>query len=199
MLHNHIVSQMQIYCVLPTKKKKNPACLSTRHQGAMPMDSTHLIPRMFPTGLGHLIWLKLVGSTQVSWLGRKHMWYQTAKCYDGLLGTWNPILDGSWKNDCGHGQGTPRWKGWSIRDGQCITLSDHLEGEAGHVRSSVHPSLVILSTGETGASPLIWLNKIWAAAEELLADRVRTKGLFDLSLDTEILKMCAILKINKLF
>lgn len=177
-------------------KKKSPAWLSTRHQGAVPMGSTHLIPRMFQTGLGHLT---QTSSAQLSWQGRKHMWYQTAKCYDGVLGTWNPILDGSWRNDCGHGQGTPRWKGWSIRDSQCITLSDHLAGKASHVRSSVHPSLVILSTGETGASPLILLNKIWAAAEELLADSVRTKGLFDLSLDTEILKMCAILKINKLF
>lgn len=55
-----------------------------------------------------------------------------------------------------------------------------------------------LNTVETGHSTLILLNKIWAAAE-LLADRVRTKGLFDLSLDREFLKICAILKINKLF
>lgn len=198
MLYNHIASQMQIYCVLPTKKKKKaqhdfPQGTKELCQWALPIWSQECFQLVL------VIWFKLVGSAQLSWRGRKHMWYQTAKCYDGLLGTWNPILDGSWRNDCGHGQGTLRWKGWSIRDSQCITLSDHLAGEASHVRSSVHPSLVILSTGETGASPLILLNKIWAAAEELLADRVRTKGLFDLSLDTEIRKMCAILKINKLF
>lgn len=46
------------------------------------------------------------------------------------------------------------------RDGQCITLSDGQAGEASHVRSSVHPSLVSLSTGETGDSALILLNRI---------------------------------------
>lgn len=65
----------------------------------------------------------------------------------------------------------------------------------------MYSTLVILKTVETGDSTVILLNKISAAtaAAELLADRVRTKGLFDLSLDTEFLKMCAILKINKLF
>lgn len=45
---------------------------------------------------------------------------------------------------------------------------------------------------------LIWLNKIWVVIE-FLVDRVRIKELFDLFLDREFLKICVILKINKLF